>query len=142
MKISLLFSAGPVQKMEPLNNLQVAIKNNIDVFYFSCLVPAHVFFVEGGKMGKWENLIFLFSVQRFVLVMIWKKLLSSTEFGNFLFLQSILIEILKSSKDKSIIPLNILTFTYSYFPWLGLSYDNSKSSFKAWKFWYFVLQLS
>lgn len=47
-----LTTTGPVQKMEPLNNLQVAVKNNIDVFYFSCLVPAHVFFVESGKMDR------------------------------------------------------------------------------------------
>lgn len=47
-----LTATGPVQKMEPLNNLQVAVKNNIDVFYFSCLVPAHVFFVESGKMDR------------------------------------------------------------------------------------------
>ena len=45
------FIAGPMQKMQPINNLQVAVKNNIDVFYFSCLIPAHVLFVEGGKMG-------------------------------------------------------------------------------------------
>ena len=32
--------------------LQVAIKNNIDVFYFSCLVPMHVLFVEDGEMEK------------------------------------------------------------------------------------------
>lgn len=28
------------------------MKNNIDVFYFSCLIPLHVLFVEDGKMGK------------------------------------------------------------------------------------------
>ena len=47
-----LNTAGPVQRMEPLNNLQVAVKNNIDVFYFSCLVPMHVLFVEDGEMDK------------------------------------------------------------------------------------------
>merc|ERR1712157_421187 len=47
-----LMTNGPVQKMEPLNNLQVAIKNNIDIFYFSCLIPAHVLFIEGGKMDR------------------------------------------------------------------------------------------
>ena len=45
-------SAGPVQRMDPLSNLQVAIKNNIDVFYFGCVVPLHVYFVEDGEMGK------------------------------------------------------------------------------------------
>jgi hypothetical protein len=45
-------TAGVVQRMDPLNNLQVAIKNNIDVFYFSCLIPMHVLFVEDGEMDK------------------------------------------------------------------------------------------
>ncbi|XP_060081301.1 AP-1 complex subunit beta-1-like [Ylistrum balloti] len=43
---------GPVQKMDPLTNLQVAVKNNIDVFYFSCSIPMHVLFVEDGEMDK------------------------------------------------------------------------------------------
>ncbi len=32
-------------------SLQVAVKNSIDVFYFSTLIPLSVFFVEDGKMG-------------------------------------------------------------------------------------------
>lgn len=32
--------------------LQVAIKNNIDVFYFACLVPMNIFFTEDGQMDK------------------------------------------------------------------------------------------
>ncbi|ESN95331.1 hypothetical protein HELRODRAFT_193557 [Helobdella robusta] len=53
LNVSILLSAvGQVQKMEPLNNLQVAIKNNISVFYFSCLIPVHVLFVEDGEMEK------------------------------------------------------------------------------------------
>lgn len=48
----MLNTSGPVQKMQPINNLQVAVKNNIDVFYFSCLIPAHVLFVEQGKMER------------------------------------------------------------------------------------------
>uniref|UniRef100_A0A8C4QHQ4 AP complex subunit beta n=1 Tax=Eptatretus burgeri TaxID=7764 RepID=A0A8C4QHQ4_EPTBU len=47
-----LNTLGPVMKMDPLNNLQVAIKNNIDVFYFSCLVPINILFVEDGKMDR------------------------------------------------------------------------------------------
>lgn len=43
---------GPVQKMNPINNLQVAIKNSIDVFYFSALVPMHVYFAEDGEIDK------------------------------------------------------------------------------------------
>uniref|UniRef100_A0A2I3HIL2 AP complex subunit beta n=1 Tax=Nomascus leucogenys TaxID=61853 RepID=A0A2I3HIL2_NOMLE len=52
----------PVMKMAPLNNLQVAVKNNIDVFYFSCLSPLNVLFVEDGKMehqvflATWKNI--------------------------------------------------------------------------------------
>ena len=30
---------------------KIAIKNNIDVFYFSTLVPLHVMFLEDGEMG-------------------------------------------------------------------------------------------
>ncbi|KAJ9600559.1 hypothetical protein L9F63_026301 [Diploptera punctata] len=47
-----LATTGAVQRMEPLNNLQVAIKNNIDVFYFACLVPMNVYFTEDGQMDK------------------------------------------------------------------------------------------
>ena len=43
---------GPVQKMEPLSNLQVAIKDNIDVFYFAVVVPLNVYFEESGQMDK------------------------------------------------------------------------------------------
>uniref|UniRef100_A0A3P9ME89 AP complex subunit beta n=1 Tax=Oryzias latipes TaxID=8090 RepID=A0A3P9ME89_ORYLA len=51
-----LNTSGPVMKMDPLNNLQVAVKNNIDVFYFSCQYPISMLFVEDGKM---ERQIFL-----------------------------------------------------------------------------------
>ncbi|XP_069379874.1 AP-1 complex subunit beta-1 isoform X3 [Paralichthys olivaceus] len=47
-----LSTVGPVMKMEPLNNLQVAVKNNIDVFYFSCQYPINMLFVEDGKMER------------------------------------------------------------------------------------------
>ncbi|KAK1340879.1 hypothetical protein QTO34_017275 [Cnephaeus nilssonii] len=46
---------GPVMKMEPLKNLQVAVENRIDI-YFSCLIPLNVLFVEDGKM---EHQVFL-----------------------------------------------------------------------------------
>ncbi|XP_017354985.2 AP-1 complex subunit beta-1 [Cebus imitator] len=53
VEISLpLSTVGSVMKMEPLNNLQVAVKNNIDVFYFRTLYPLHILFVEDGKMGE------------------------------------------------------------------------------------------
>ena len=32
--------------------LQVAIKNNVDVFYFSCVYPLHIIFSEDGLMDK------------------------------------------------------------------------------------------
>jgi len=51
--VSLLVNTtGPVQKMDPLNNLQVAVKNNVDVLYFACLVPMNVYFQEDGQMDK------------------------------------------------------------------------------------------
>ncbi|XP_055343172.1 AP-1 complex subunit beta-1-like [Paramacrobiotus metropolitanus] len=43
---------GEIAKQTPLTNLQVAVKNNIGVHYFACLVPMHVFFVEDGLMEK------------------------------------------------------------------------------------------
>ncbi|XGW18364.1 hypothetical protein V3C99_002752 [Haemonchus contortus] len=49
-------TSGGVQKMEPLTNLQVAIKNDLDVFYFACVVPLLVFFHESGQMEKREFL--------------------------------------------------------------------------------------
>ena len=51
--VSLMLSTnGPVLKTNPINNLQIAIKNNIDVFYFSVNVPMHVYFVEDGEIDK------------------------------------------------------------------------------------------
>lgn len=47
-----LGTTGPVQRMEPLNNLQVAIKNNVDIFYFACLIHANVLFTEDGQLEK------------------------------------------------------------------------------------------
>jgi len=41
---------GQKMKMNPLNALQVAIKNNVQVFYFQCLVPLHVLFTEDGRV--------------------------------------------------------------------------------------------
>jgi hypothetical protein len=38
--------------MDPLTNIQIALKNNIDVFYFSTFVPVNVLFLEDGQMGK------------------------------------------------------------------------------------------
>jgi AP-1 complex subunit beta-1 len=47
-----LSNTGAIQKMDPLTNLQVAIKNNVDVFYFSCIVPMNVYCTEDGAMDK------------------------------------------------------------------------------------------
>ncbi|KAL5017675.1 hypothetical protein ScPMuIL_007264 [Solemya velum] len=38
--------------MENLCSLQVAVKNNIDVFYFSSIIPMHILFVDDGEMDK------------------------------------------------------------------------------------------
>ncbi|XP_043275247.1 AP-1 complex subunit beta-1 isoform X1 [Venturia canescens] len=48
----ILSTSGAVQRMDPLNNLQVAIKNNIDVFYFACIVPMNVYFTDDGQLDK------------------------------------------------------------------------------------------
>ncbi|EDV23739.1 uncharacterized protein TRIADDRAFT_57237 [Trichoplax adhaerens] len=47
---------GAILKMDPLNKLQIAIKNSIDVFYFDVLIPYHVLFVEDGKLESREFL--------------------------------------------------------------------------------------
>jgi hypothetical protein len=39
----ILNTTGPIMKMEPLTNLQIAIKNNVDVFYFNTIVPIYVY---------------------------------------------------------------------------------------------------
>ncbi len=31
---------------------QVAIKNSVDIFYFACIAPLHIFFTEEGAMEK------------------------------------------------------------------------------------------
>lgn len=52
-EVSLQLNAtGPVQRMEPINNLQIAVKNNVDVFYFACLVHGNVMFTEDGQLDK------------------------------------------------------------------------------------------
>ena len=47
-----LNTLGPVMKTEPLNNLQAAVKNNIAVFYSSCLIPLNVPSIQEGKMER------------------------------------------------------------------------------------------
>ena len=47
-----LNTTGPIMKMDPLTNLQIAVKNNVDVFYFNILVPIYVYFVNDGEMDK------------------------------------------------------------------------------------------
>ncbi|XP_055601467.1 AP-1 complex subunit beta-1 isoform X2 [Uranotaenia lowii] len=47
-----LATTGPVQRMDPLNNLQVAIKNNVDILYFACLIHGNALFVEDGQLDK------------------------------------------------------------------------------------------
>ncbi|KAK9745099.1 Adaptin N terminal region [Popillia japonica] len=47
-----LNTSGPVQRMDPLNNLQVAIKNNVDVFYYACPIPIQILFSEEGQLEK------------------------------------------------------------------------------------------
>ncbi|OUC48863.1 adaptin domain protein, partial [Trichinella nativa] len=42
-------NSGPVQKMDPL---MIAVKNDIDIFYFSCIIPIYVLFADDGQMDK------------------------------------------------------------------------------------------
>ena len=39
-------------KMTPLTLLQIAVKDNVDVLYFSAEVPMNVLFAEDGNMGE------------------------------------------------------------------------------------------
>ncbi|KAI8925238.1 adaptin N terminal region-domain-containing protein [Entophlyctis helioformis] len=41
-----LTTAGPAQRTDPLNLVQIAVKNNYGVFYFQTLVPLHVLLLE------------------------------------------------------------------------------------------------
>ena len=43
---------GAIQRMDPLQKLQIAIKNNIDVLYYSCVVPTHILLSEEGTLGE------------------------------------------------------------------------------------------
>ena len=43
---------GNVQRMDPLYMIQIAVKNNVGVSYFSVNVPPKALFMEDGKMGK------------------------------------------------------------------------------------------
>uniref|UniRef100_A0A0K0ED89 AP complex subunit beta n=1 Tax=Strongyloides stercoralis TaxID=6248 RepID=A0A0K0ED89_STRER len=47
---------GGVLKMDPLTNLQVAIKSDNGILYFSCIAPLNIYFVETGKLEKAEYL--------------------------------------------------------------------------------------
>ena len=48
----IIAGGGPVLRQNPLNLLQVALKNNVGVFYFSTNVPPHVLLSTDGKMDK------------------------------------------------------------------------------------------
>jgi len=43
---------GAVEKMEPLDTLQVAVKNNLKVFYFATSIPMEVLFAADGRMER------------------------------------------------------------------------------------------
>jgi hypothetical protein len=45
---------GPVQQMTPINNLQIAVKNNTGIYYFQTLIPIHILFLESGKLEQEE----------------------------------------------------------------------------------------
>lgn len=41
-----------MQRLDPLNKLQVAVKTSVDVLYFDCIVPDYVLFSEDGLMER------------------------------------------------------------------------------------------
>ena len=43
---------GPVQIMNPLYKIEVAVKNNVGVMYYTFSLPPQTLFTEDGKMGK------------------------------------------------------------------------------------------
>lgn len=43
---------GPVMKLETLTALQVALRTNVDVLYFQCVIPLHILMIEEGEMEK------------------------------------------------------------------------------------------
>jgi AP-1 complex subunit beta-1 len=43
---------GAVLRMDPLTSIQVAVKNNVKVFYFTCTVPMHALLAEDGKLDR------------------------------------------------------------------------------------------
>jgi hypothetical protein len=45
-------NTGPVQRMDPLNKLQVAVKTTADVLYFDCMVPDYVLLADDGLMER------------------------------------------------------------------------------------------
>ncbi|KXJ29424.1 AP-1 complex subunit beta-1 [Exaiptasia diaphana] len=47
-----LNTMGGVLRMDPLTNIQIAFKNNVDIFYFSALVNINVLFMEDGQMDR------------------------------------------------------------------------------------------
>lgn len=51
-----LNNLGAVLKMDPLSKLQVAVKNSIDVLYFSTDVPFHILFTEDGALSRSDYL--------------------------------------------------------------------------------------
>lgn len=46
------YSPAQVMKMDPITNVQVAVKNNVSVMYFATLVPMNIHFSKDGAMGK------------------------------------------------------------------------------------------
>jgi len=49
-----LNTGGQMAMQNPLMKLQIAIKNNAGVSYFTCMPPMHVVYVEGAQLDKGE----------------------------------------------------------------------------------------
>ena len=54
---------GAVQKINPLTNIQVAIKKSIDIYF--CIAPLQIFFFEDGKYhSSSANIITIYTTTR------------------------------------------------------------------------------
>ena len=47
-----LTNSGAKMRMDPLNMLQIALKNNVQVFIFQAIIPLHVLFSEDGSIPQ------------------------------------------------------------------------------------------
>ena len=47
-------SLGTTRRRDPINTLQIAVKNNVGIFYFQTPMPLHIFFAEDPAFERSE----------------------------------------------------------------------------------------